>query len=248
MRALVLAAGIGSRLHRYTDDRPKPMLEIGGEPILGYNLAMLAAAGFDEVIVNLHYAGNVIRDYVADGSRWGIRVAYSEEPELRGTAGALIPLADRLVGTFGIVYGDNLNELDLKDMVDHHREHRALATIAVWPREDVAQSGVAEFDDGGRIERFIEKPSPGETKSHWVNAGVVVADAPLLDAIPRDRPSDLGRDVFPKLLEGARGIYAYRMAGGHWWFDRIEDYESALTDPRLATFLRRGRPGVQGAG
>ena len=98
MRALVLAAGIGSRLHHYTDDRPKPMLEIGGEPIHGYNLAMLAAARFDEIIVNLHYAANVIRDYVGDGSRWGVRVAYSEEPERGGTAGALIPIADRLAG------------------------------------------------------------------------------------------------------------------------------------------------------
>ena len=243
MRALVLAAGVGSRLHRYTDDRPKPMLEIAGEPILGYNLAMLAAAGFDEVVVNLHYLGAVIRAYVGDGSRWGLRVIYSEESELRGTAGAVVPLAERFAAdTFGIVYGDNLNELHLAEMVRGHRERRALATIAVWEREHVAQSGVAEFGADDRIVRFVEKPAPGETASHWVSTGVVVADPLVLDAIPREGPSDLGRDVFPRLLGDARGVYAYRMTGGHWWFDRVEEYHAARTDAKLAAFLRRGRP------
>jgi mannose-1-phosphate guanylyltransferase len=243
VRALVLAAGIGSRLHRYTDDRPKPMLEVGGEPILGYNLAMLAAAGFDEIVVNLHYLAGVVRAYVGDGSRWGVRVTYSEEPELRGTAGALIPFAERFAAdAFAIVYGDNLNELDLPEMVRRHRERRALATIAVWQREHVAQSGVAEFGADDRIVRFIEKPAPGETASHWVSTGVVVADPLMLDAIPRGAPSDLGRDVFPRLLGDARGVYAYRMTGGHWWFDRVEEYETARTDAKLVAFLRRRRP------
>lgn len=243
MRALVLAAGIGSRLHRYTDERPKPMLEIGGEPILGYNLAMLAAAGFDEIVVNLHYLAAVIRAYVGDGSRWGVRVTYSEEPELRGTAGALIPFVERFAAdAFGIVYGDNLNEIDLAEMVRDHRERRALATIAVYEREYVAQSGVAELDADDRIVRFVEKPAPGETASHWISTGVVIADPLVLDAIPREGSSDLGRDIFPRLLDDPRGVYAYRMTGGHWWFDRVEEYEAARTDAKLAAFLNRGRP------
>jgi mannose-1-phosphate guanylyltransferase len=244
MRALVLAAGVGSRLRHYTDDRPKPMLEILGEPILGYNLAMLAAAGFDEVVVNLHYLPEVVRAYAGDGSRWGIRVTYSEEAELRGTAGALLPLSERFrAGTFGIVFGDNLNDLDLGDMLLRHRERGALATIAVWHRDDVSQSGVVELDAGDRVLRFVEKPAPGATPSHLVNVGVVIAEPALLDAIPRDGASDLGRDVFPALVASPRGIAAYRMTGGHWWFDRVGDYESALRDPRLAAFAQRRRPG-----
>ena len=113
MRALVLAAGVGARLRRYTDDRPKPMLEILGEPILGYNLAMLAAAGFGEVVINLHCLPDVVRAYAGDGGRWGLRVTYSEEPELRGTAGALIPVAERFAAeTFAIVFGDNVAEIE----------------------------------------------------------------------------------------------------------------------------------------
>jgi NDP-sugar pyrophosphorylase family protein len=244
MRALVLAAGVGSRLMQYTDERPKPMLEIFGEPILGYNLAMLAAGGFDDVVVNLHYLPEVVRAYAGDGARWGLRVTYSEERDLRGTAGALVPLAERFGGeTFGIVFGDNLNDLDLGDMLARHRERDSLATIAVWHRDDVSQSGVVELDARDRVLRFIEKPAPGTTLSHLVNVGVVIAEPALLDAIPRGRPSDLGREIFPALVDAARGIGAYRMTGGHWWFDRVEDYESALRDPNLAAFARRGRAG-----
>jgi NDP-sugar pyrophosphorylase family protein len=239
MRAIVLAAGVGSRLRPYTDERPKPMLEVCGRPIIAYNLAMLAAAGFDEVVVNLHHLPAVVRDYVGDGSAWGLRVRYSEERELLGTAGALVPVADWLrSGTFAIVFGDNLNELDLADLVRVHRARGALATVALWERADVTQSGVAEVDGAGRITRFIEKPRAGQTDSHWINAGAIVAEPALLDLVPRDRPSDLGREILPALA-GRGDLFGYRMTGGHWWFDRVEDYERARNDTRLASFARQ---------
>ena len=112
----------------------------------------------------------------------------------------------------------------------------------MYEREYVAQSGVAELGADDRIVRFVEKPGPGETASHWVSTGIVVAGPRLLDAIPRGAPSDLGRDIFPRLLDDSRGVYAYRMTGGHWWFDRVEEYEAARTDAKLAAFLRRGGP------
>lgn len=242
MHALVLAAGVGSRLRPYTNDRPKPMLEIGGQPILAYNIAMLAAAGFDDVAVNLHYLPDVVRAYVGDGRRWGVRVRYSEERELRGTAGALVPVAETFAqGTFAVVFGDNIAQLDLAEMLGQHRERGAAATIAVWERDDVSQSGVAEVDPSGQIERFVEKPRQGETTSHWVNAGTVIAEPEILTAIPRDRPSDFGRDIFPTLLARGDALFAYRETAGLWWFDRVEDYEHALSDPRLAAFSTRSR-------
>ncbi|MGD1067916.1 MAG: NDP-sugar synthase [Vulcanimicrobiaceae bacterium] len=240
MRALLLAAGVGNRLRPYTDDRPKPMLPIAGRPILGVNLAMLAAAGFDEVAVNLHYLPEVVRHYVGDGSAWGLRVRYSMEHELLGTAGALAPLADWLQGdTFAIVFGDNVNALDLGALVRRHRARGAVASIALWEREDVAHSGVAELAPDDRILRFIEKPQPGETTSRWVNAGVVVAEPALLALVPRDRPSDLGREILPALIARGDLLLGERMAGGHWWFDRVEDYERARTDPRLQAVVDR---------
>ena len=139
------------------------------------------------------------------------------------------------------MFGDNLAEIDLGDMLARHRAHGALATVALWRRDDVSQSGVAELDASDRIVRFIEKPAAGQTASHWVNAGIVIAEPALLDAIPRERPSDLGRDVFPALVERSPGLGGYRMSGGLWWFDRVEDYEAARSDDRLAAYARRAR-------
>jgi NDP-sugar pyrophosphorylase family protein len=239
MNALLLAAGVGSRLRPYTDDRPKPMLPVGGRPILGYNLAMLAAAGFRDVAINVHHLPGVVRDYVGDGAAWGLRVRYSEEPQLLGTAGALDPLRDAFAqGTFAVVFGDNLNDLDLAEMLRRHRASGAVATVALAERDDVTQSGVAELDADDRIVRFVEKPRPGESASRWINAGVVVAEPALLELVPRGEASDLGRDVLPVLA--ARGqLRGYRMTGGHWWFDRTADYEGARDDARLAAFTRR---------
>lgn len=237
MHALVLAAGVGSRLRPYTDGRPKPMLEVGGRPIIAYNLGMLAAGGFRDVAINLHYLPEVIRAYVGSGERWGLRVTYSEEPELLGTGGALIPFRSSFAsGTFAIVFGDNLNELDVSDMLSRHRASGALVTIAVSQRDDTSQSGVVEMDGEGRVTRFIEKPQPGATRSGWINAGVVLAEPRLLGMLPSRPPFDLGRDVLAKLAVSGETVYAYPMTGTHLWFDRTEDYERFKDERRIEGF------------
>jgi NDP-sugar pyrophosphorylase family protein len=244
MHALVLAAGVGSRLRPYTDDLPKPMLDVGGQPIIAYNLAMLAAGGFRDVVINLHHLPNVIRAYVGTGERWGLRVTYSEEPQLLGTAGALSPMFHNFSHeTFAIVFGDNINDLDMSEMLAVHRKNGALATVAVSYRADVSQSGVAEIGPDERILRFIEKPRL-ETPSHWVNAGVVIAEPAIRAFVRQDGPSDLGRDIFPKLIETTGGLCAYRMDGSHWWFDRVEDYRAAVADEQLTDFGRRLAAGL----
>ena len=215
------------------------MLLVHGLPIIAYSLRMLADAGFADVTINLHHLPEVVRDYVRDGSAFGLRVTYSDEPVLLGTAGALVPVAQRFrTGTFAVVFGDNVIDLDLTAMLARHRARGALATVAVCRRSDVSQSGVAELSAEDRIMRFIEKPRAGETDSHWVNAGVVVCEPPVLDLIPRDRPSDLGRDVLPELATRGRA-FAFRMGGRLWWFDRTEDYAGALADDALAAFAKR---------
>jgi NDP-sugar pyrophosphorylase family protein len=240
-----LAAGVGSRLRPYTNHLPKPMLEIDGRPILDYNLQLLAEAGFDRVVLNLHYLPDVIRAYVGTGARWGIDVRFSEEAVLLGTAGALLPVeAEFRNETFAVVFGDNLAQIDLRAMLDAHRSYGAEATVALWKRDDVTQSGVAELDAGGRILRFIEKPAAAETNSTWVNAGYIIAEPSLLDEIPRDRPSDFGRDVFPAAIARGVPLLGFRMSGCLWWFDRVQDYVTAAADPGLRAYtaqLRRDR-------
>jgi NDP-sugar pyrophosphorylase family protein len=234
MQALVLAAGVGSRLKPYTDNCPKPMLPVAGQPILAYNLAMLAAAGFTEIVINLHYLPDVVKTFVGNGERWGLNVTYSEEHELLGTAGALGPTIERFRGgTFAIVYGDNINDLSLTAMLHFHRANASEVTIALAYRDDVQHSGVAEMRSDGRIERFVEKPRAGETSSHMINAGVLIAEPSLLSALPDFVPSDLARDVIPRFIAGGHPVFGFVMSGRHWWFDRVSDYLAANSEPAL---------------
>lgn len=218
------------------------MLQVGGQPIIAYNLAMLAAGGFRDVVINLHYRPDMIRSYVGTGDRWGLRVTYSEEAVLLGTAGALWPVIDEFrTETFAVVFGDNVNEIELSDMLAMHRHTGALATIAASLRDDVSQSGVAEMDSNNRIVHFIEKPGGNETTSRWVNAGVVLVEPQVLDVLPHRQPTDLGRDLLPALISRPGGLYGYPMKGHHWWFDRSGDYRRALDDKRLESLGQRIR-------
>jgi NDP-sugar pyrophosphorylase family protein len=154
-----------------------------------------------------------------------------------------LPVRDRFASeTFAIVFGDNINDLDLSDMLAAHRESGALASVAVYEREDVTQSGVAEIGGAGRIVGFLEKPAPGEAESHWVNAGVVIAEPAMLDLVRPPGPVDLGRDVLPVLAGRRDGLHAYRMRGEHWWFDRADEYRTASSDQRLIDLARRLPP------
>jgi NDP-sugar pyrophosphorylase family protein len=204
------------------------MIEIGGKPILAYNLELLARAGVREAIVNLHYRPEIIRTYL--GSEYaGITLEYAYEPELLGTAGAARNVAEFLRGDdFAVIYGDNLSTIDLGKLVAQHRENRADVTLAVFHRDDVGASGIVGLDDSDRVTKFLEKPREEEIFSHWVNAGYLAAKAGVLDAIPAGRPADFGRDVLPLLLARDARVYGYRMTDKLWWIDSPADYERTV--------------------
>jgi NDP-sugar pyrophosphorylase family protein len=215
------------------------MLDVAGRPILEHNVRMLVGAGVTDIAMNLHHRGDVIREHFGDGAQFGARIRYSEEPELRGTAGALVPIIDYFTSTFLIVFGDNLTTCDVPRLIATHRAAGAVATVAVFHREDTSASGVAELAHDGTIVRFVEKPKPGESDSTWVNAGIIVAEPELLEFVARDRPSDMGRDVLPAMLAADRRLAAYRMSERLWWIDTPEDY--ARTRSEFAAPLRDER-------
>ena len=223
MKAFLLAAGEGQRLGSLTSNRPKPMLEVAGRPILEHNIQLLARHGIRELIINLHYQPEVITEHFGDGSSWGIQITYSHEPELLGTSGAVKKMAHLLKETFLVMYADNLTTCDLRNMTEFHKRKKGIATLALFHREDVSASGIAEVDEQDRIHRFLEKPRPQECFSRWVNAGILVLDPMVLDHIPGDRASDFGREVLPGLIAANQPIYGYRMKEGLWWVDSPED-------------------------
>lgn len=201
------------------------MVPLAGRPILEHVIRRLAAHGVDELVMNLYHRPEAIRSYFGDGSAFGVRIHYSLEQTLLGTAGALRPWIDFFDAPFFLVYGDNLSTCDFSALGASHRSHDAFVTVALHWREDLEQSGVAELDDDGRITRFLEKPASGQTNSHWVNAGILVLEPRSLQGIPQGRYSDFGRELLPEWIARGHRVYGYQMTGAErlWWIDRPED-------------------------
>lgn len=226
--AMILAAGRGTRLHPLTETVPKCLAPIGGRPLLEHTVAWLARFGVTDLVVNLHHLPEAVAAHFGDGSRWGTRIVYSPEPELLGTAGALRRAADLLPRhePFFVWFGDNLSRCRLDRLWAAHRAGGGLATMALYERADPTRSGIVGLD-GDRIVRFLEKPRPEQVFSHWVNAGILVLEPAVLNAIPATGPADLGRDVFPALLTAGATLTGYRLtpAEGLWWIDTPDDLQ-----------------------
>jgi NDP-sugar pyrophosphorylase family protein len=227
MKALLLAAGEGKRLRPLTENLPKPMIPIAGKPILEHNINVLVCFGIRDIAINLHHCPEVVMNHFGDGSRFGVRITYSYEPELLGTAGAVKKLKHFFKDTFLVFYGDNLINCDLDRLLLFHHAHQGIGTIVLHYRDDVSQSGVVVLDQFGRVTQFIEKPREDQVKSHWVNAGVLVFETEVLNYIPSGIPSDFGREILPRLLGQGKRLYGYTLGNDEeiWWIDRIEDYE-----------------------
>jgi NDP-sugar pyrophosphorylase family protein len=222
---MLLAAGEGRRLGSMTLDRPKPMLEIGGRPILEHNIRFLSRYGIRELIVNLHHSPETITQYFGDGASSGVQISYSYEPALLGTAGAVKNVSQHFDETFIVMYGDNLTTCDLGRLIEFHKRKSGIASVALFHREDATASGIAEIGANDRILRFLEKPRADEVFSHWVNAGILVMEPAVLDFIPMNCASDFGREVLPALLAAGQPLYGYRMTEQLWWVDSPEDLE-----------------------
>ena len=215
MKAMLLAAGEGTRLRPLTLTLPKPMVPVVGTPLLERTLLWLAGEGVSEAAVNLYHRPQAIPDRFGD-SFAGIRLHYFFEDTLRGTAGGL-KAAERVFrdsGPFFVIYGDNLIHADLRRLADFHEARGGAATLGLFHHPNPTAAGIVGTQPDGRITRFVEKPPSDQVFSDTANAGVYVLDPRVLDVLPADAPSDFGRDIFPDLL--ARGEFLYgTLLGGY---------------------------------
>lgn len=196
MKAMVLAAGLGTRLKPITFEIPKPMVPVLDRPVMAHIVDLLDAQGFDELVANLHWYPDEIRGYFGDRFEW------RQEEELLGTAGGVRNVAD----FFGddevvVISGDALTDLDLRALVARHREAGGIATLSVKRVTETAQYGVVIHDAEGRIQGFQEKPEPSEALSDLANCGIYCFSPEIFDYFPDDDPVDWAGDVFPVLLE-----------------------------------------------
>jgi len=244
MRAMVLSAGYGTRLGDVTRETPKPMLRLEGRPLLEYIICHLARHSFNQIAVNLHYMPDGIRDYFGDGSRLGVELVYSYEPELLGTAGGVKKMEGflRAGEAFIIHYGDVLTDQDFTAMLHFHRERKALVTLLVHQR--ARSNSVVSLDREGRIIGFLERPTEEarrRVQSPWVNSGICICDPQFLDEIPADVASDLPRDIFPKLIDSNR-LFGFPLSGYRCALDspdRLAEARAAIADGRCQIQLCR---------
>jgi NDP-sugar pyrophosphorylase family protein len=230
---MILAAGSGTRLRPVTTAIHKCMVAIQGKPIIQHTVERLRQAGISRVIINVCHLRDQIIDFLGDGRKWGIHIEYSIEREPLGTAGGVRKASWFFRGRpFVIWYGDNLSDCRLDNMWESHRQKLSLLTVALYHRSNVSNSGVAVIDDDGRIARFVEKPSEGEVESHWVNAGIYLAEPEILSVLESGSAFDFGRDFFPSLLASGQTIYGYKMTAGEnlTWIDTPEDYAAAVQE------------------
>jgi NDP-sugar pyrophosphorylase family protein len=233
MKALILAAGQGTRLKSLTAARPKPMLPIRGKPLLQHTVEWLAGYGVRHIAVNLHHCPESILDHFGDGSRFGVALRYSYETTLLGTAGAAKRLEGYLDEPFVVVYGDVYTNLDLGRLNALHARHRREAgcvTMALYRVSNPEACGLVETGAEGRVTQFVEKPPRDRIFTDLAFSGVMICEPSVLASVPEAIPFDFGHDLLPKLLSKGAPVYAEPAAGGEFVIDigTLDGYLAAL--------------------
>ena len=224
MKAMVLAAGLGTRLRPLTYEITKPMVPVLDRPVMEHILDLLSRHGFDGVIANLHYFPDSIREH------FGERLQYRYEPELLGTAGGVRACAEFFGDDpFLVISGDALTDIDLSALAARHRESAGIATLAVKQVPDTREYGVVLHDRAGRITGFQEKPAPEEALSNLGNCGIYVFDPQIFDYFPERPFVDWAKDVFPVLLENDVPFHIHEVR--EYWND-----VGSLAELRQGTF------------
>ena len=242
MKAMILAAGKGTRVRPITHTIPKPMIPILQKPVMEFLLELLREHGFTEVMVNVSHLAEEIENYFRDGQRFGVEIAYSfegriEEGELIGdavgSAGGLKkiqsfqPFFD---DTFVVLCGDALIDLDLTEAVKRHKAKGAMASLITKrvPRDQVSSYGVVVTDADGRVRSFQEKPAVDEAASDMINTGIYIFEPEVLKYVPEGVPFDIGSDLFPRLVADGAPFYALPME--FEWVDigKVPDYWQAI--------------------
>ena len=214
MQALILAGGEGTRLRPLTYTVAKPVLPLVGRPHIAYVIDWLARHGVDDVIVSCGHLADGMRSALEE-LELGVQIRFAEEPDARGTAGAIRFADDMLAERFFVLNGDVLCDLDLTALIAQHTDTGARGTLALYPVEDPTGYGLVHREDDGEITEFLEKPEPDQIDTDEINAGAYLLERSVLDEIPPNQNVSIEREVFPLLI--GNGLYGIRQEG--YWID-----------------------------
>ncbi len=214
---MILAGGLSTRLYPLTKQVPKPLVPVVGIPNAALLLRYLKAYGYDDIAINVHYLADAIVAALGDGSRFGVKLHYSYEPELLGSAGGVKNVAEFFGDeTFVVIGCDELTNLRLDELVAFHGERKAIATIGLVECAEVDQYGVVVLDHLGKIVEFQEKPPKGTERSRLANTGIYVFSPEILARIPAGEFYDFGKQLFPALQSAGERFYGFDARGAYW--------------------------------
>lgn len=258
-KAMILAAGQGTRVRPLTKDIPKPMIPILGKPVLEYIIEHLARYDVREIMINVAFMHRKIEEYFGDGHRWGVEIGYSYEgayeygdilPKPLGSAGGMRHIQDNS-GFFDettlVLCGDAIIDLDINAALHEHKTKGAIASVVTLnvPRDEVKNYGIVVTDAEGKIQSFQEKPSPAEAKSTLASTGIYIFEPAALDLIPSGKVYDIGSELFPALV--AKDLPFYAQNRFFNWIDigRVTDYWTVLQRVLRGEIAQMEMPGKE---
>jgi len=216
-QAAVLCGGFGTRLMPLTADRPKPLIKVGGKPMLELVVSRLKKSGITKAVMLTGYKAGMIEDHFGDGSKFGMEIEYSVEKTALGSAGALHQAKGLLDDDFFVCNCDTICNLDFRKFFSHHLAQGGLATMLFAPVADVERFGIAELDAQGRVAKFLEKPKRHETKSNLASLQMFALDKSIFDRVTKDTFS-MEREIFPGLCSEKK-IFGQELPKGCEWVD-----------------------------
>jgi mannose-1-phosphate guanylyltransferase len=259
MKAMILAAGKGTRVRPLTYELPKPMIPLLGKPVMAYLIEHLAKHHVNEVMVNVSYLHEKIQQYFGDGHRFGIEIGYSFEGDISngtiipspvGSAGGMRKIQD-FGGFFNettiVICGDAIIDLDITAAVaEHHRKGALVSLVAKEvPKDKVSDYGIVLTDENGKIISFQEKPSQSEARSNLASTGIYIFEPEAINLIPSGSTFDIGSDLFPLLVD--KGLPFYAINQHFNWIDigLVSDYWEVMQQLMLGEVPSMKMPGKQ---
>jgi len=209
VKAVILAGGKGTRLGNLTKDVPKPMLKIGDKAILEHQVLLLKRYGIKNIIIITNHLYEVIEDYFGDGKRFGVNISYFREKKPLGTTGGLKEIESQIDDDFILLYGDVMLDMNLKSLIDFHKKKKGTATLVLHPNDHPYDSDLVEINDDNKIVEFYPKPhDKNKYYQNLVNSGIYIMSKKILDFVEKDKKSDFGRELLPRIYKKAE-LYGY---------------------------------------
>jgi mannose-1-phosphate guanylyltransferase len=212
---VILVGGEGTRLRPLTSTLPKPVVPLVDRPFISFMLEWLRAHGVEEVIMSCGFLAHSVREVLGDGSNLGLRLRFVQEPDPRGTAGALKLAEPLLDERFLMLNGDVLTDIDLTSQIAQHEQTGATATLALVPVADPSAYGLVILDEDRSVREFVEKPSSERLESNLISAGAYVLERKVLELVPSERNVSIEREIWPRLV--GNGLYGF--PSDSYWLD-----------------------------